>query len=116
MAATYKSERHGITLEELAQFFEDRGVRGQCPSCGSNQYAPLGNADENGADGVALLVTDNKSRLPDFPGTGAYVPMIGMGCKNCGTPRMFVWAVVEEWKEKRKQKEQAGLNKGTDDA
>lgn len=95
-----KTERPPITSEELSEFFTDRHVKGECPSCGANKWMTMVPHTDGNLDGVAFLSVDHRARAQYT----SYVPTIALTCENCGYPRLFVWAVIEAWKNSREPK------------
>lgn len=94
------TERPSITPEELDEFFNERNVHGECPSCGANNWISSVPIEDNQLGGLAALATDAVSRLQ----WNSYVPSIGLTCQNCGFIRMLSWGVLELWKNSRKPK------------
>lgn len=82
-----------ITLEELAEFLEDRAGEFRCPFCGNDA---LGTAEE----GPYLRITNNgpgdqRNRAERF------LPLIWLSCQNCGFVSGFLASTFLAWRRSR---------------
>jgi hypothetical protein len=87
-----------LTQEDVLQFFAERKVNTNCPSCGANVWSLIA------GDLLVQLhvVPVTRSGAPDI-GTNA-LPTIGMVCENCGHVRQHAAVALGLWLRDRRAK------------
>lgn len=86
-----------IELDELVEFFKQRGVPSECPFCEQSQWTVL--QDDDSPNVAVNCETNDGSVL------GRYYPVIACVCKNCGFLRMHIRGVFDEWLEQEKNRQ-----------
>jgi hypothetical protein len=81
-----------ISAEDLAAYFDAKGIKGGCPLCGTDDWSvvPL-QAAEISLDLSVQMVRNNSS-----------IPVLPVTCQNCGFVRMHHTFWIQRWLAERR--------------
>ena len=80
-----------ITSDQIADFFADKSISAECPSCGQNNW---NTCTEISGDIPVLFSLSDTLDLRLGPNA---IPLIALICNNCGFVRSHARQVIYDW-------------------
>lgn len=88
-----------ITADQIADFFADKSIPAECPSCGDNNWNTCAQIED---DVPVLIALSDTLGLRFGPRA---IPLFALICNNCGFVRTYARQVIYSWLKAKEEKE-----------